>query len=88
MDTLERADAFFFITSIAVIVGTIAWIVIAYFLVSTLSWVRKLVEKLENDVDEAGDEVREMLDDIRSSALFRFFFRRRRSNKDKQYGED
>jgi hypothetical protein len=81
MDTLERADMFFFITSIAVVIGTIAWGVVAYYLILAFRQIRRLSEKLEENMDDASDEVRDLVFDIRESFLYRTLFRKGNNRK-------
>lgn len=55
MDNLIHADIFFFLTSIAVAVFTIAFAIIAVLLIKTLSDLRALVSRVRRDTDRVLD---------------------------------
>lgn len=83
MDALEQSQVFFFISSIGfVILGILAVILLYYFIRATKTFSR-IMENVEKDVDHIGDTTKEMLEDVRDSAIFGFLFRKRK----KKYNE-
>lgn len=56
MDTLIRADLFFFITSIAVIVLTVVLIVLAAYIVGILKDVREIIVRIRKTADIFSDD--------------------------------
>lgn len=85
MDTLIKADIFFFITSIAVILVSIGILVALYYIVKAVDSFEKFSEKIEENMMDASEEVKEMAEDIRNSFLFSFLFgKKRRRNNDRR----
>jgi NADH:ubiquinone oxidoreductase subunit 4 (subunit M) len=58
MDSIFKADAFFFITSLAVIIATAVFIVIAVYII-------KIVRNVKNISDQAKEETTRIVEDIR-----------------------
>jgi membrane protein implicated in regulation of membrane protease activity len=81
MDTLMKADIFFFISSISSIVFLILGCVALYYLIRVLKNVKEATDTLKSKIETAGDEVRELVEDVRESSLFRFFFGKKKRKK-------
>ena len=78
MNALLQSQIFFFISSIGFI---ILWICVAIFivyLIRALHIFSRVMEKIEEDIDSLGDTTKEMLEDVRDSAVFNFVFRKKR----------
>lgn len=84
MDTLLKANIFFFITTIAVVLLTLALLIAMYYIVKSLRRLAALAEKVEENLKDATVEVREMAEDMRDSALFNLVFRKRRKKRMKE----
>ncbi len=78
MDTITNSEIFFFISSIGFV---LLWILTAIFLVYLIratNTLGRIMEKVEDDVESVGDTTKEMLEDIRESAVFSFLFKKKR----------
>ncbi len=78
MNALLQSQIFFFISSIGFI---ILWICVAIFIVYLIRAMHifsRVMEKIEEDIDSLGDTTKEMLEDVRDSAVFNFVFRKKR----------
>ncbi len=77
METLIKADIFFFITSIAVIVLLVISIFAGYYLVQILRNFRDISNKLKKAVDLAEDDMESIHDKIVGSWLFNLIFHKK-----------
>ncbi len=81
MDTLLQSQVFFFISSIGFV---LLWILVAiflFFLIRATKTFLRIIDRVEKDIDNIGDTTREMLDDIRDSAVFNFLFKKKRKSR-------
>jgi hypothetical protein len=83
MESLVQADIFFFITSIAVIICTIVFIVTGYYVIKTMKNISRISESLKNTVESAESELADISNHVRDSALFTFIFGKRKKSKKK-----
>ncbi len=74
METLIKADIFFFITSIAVIILAVFASIVMYYLIGALRNFRALARRLEKDIGNAGEEVEEMVERVSDSFIFSMLF--------------
>lgn len=77
----SQSQIFFFISSIGFV---ILWLLISlflYFLIKAMKTFSRLMVKLEGDVDSIGDTTKEMLSDVRDSAIFSFIFKKSKKTK-------
>ncbi len=83
MSTLIQSQVFFFISSVGFV---ILWILVAIFLVYLIRIIHtftRIMKQIEKNIDEIGDTTKDMLSDLRESAVFRFVFgKKRRGRKD------
>ncbi len=81
MENLIHADIFFFISSIGFIVfGLLVAIILLYGIRLLRSLVRTM-EQVESDIARVGDTARELVDDLRDSALLSLILGKKRSRK-------
>ena len=71
MDTLMKANVFFFVTTIAVIVFSVLGIIALAYLIGILHDVRRATRKLEGEVDAIGHKISE-------SFIFNMLFGKRK----------
>lgn len=74
MDTLIQSQVFFFISSVGFIM---LWILLAIFLVYVIRFMHsfsKIMYKLEENLDNISDTTKDMLLDMKDSAIFKFLF--------------
>ncbi len=85
MDTLIHADIFFFITSIAVVVLTILFVIALIYFIQILVNFRDISKILKSGVNNASEKVEELLENLADNPVFRFIFgakaRKRKSSK-------
>ena len=85
MDTVMKADIFFFITSIAVVFLSIFVIIALYYLIRALKRFSKLSETLEDNIGDASEDIKEMTEQVKESFVFNMIFpkkRKRRTSKE------
>ncbi len=85
METLIKADIFFFITSIAVIVLAILGCIALFYIIKAGKNLYMLSESLQDHYKNSEEFVLELKERLEDNPIFRFFFppARRRRSKDK-----
>ena len=82
MESLLKMDIFFFITSIAVVLCTIVFIIASFYVIKTMKNVSEISDKLRKGVNDADTELREMSEHIRESAIFSFIFGKKKKKRE------
>lgn len=67
MEEVLKADVFFFVTTVAVMILTILGIIISVYLVRILREVEYIARVAREEVDELSDDITEIADDIKES---------------------
>jgi beta-lactamase regulating signal transducer with metallopeptidase domain len=86
METLLKADIFFFISSIATIVFTILVSVLLVYLIKAGKNLYKLSETLKSSYNDSEEFITELKERLEDNMVFRMFFpprRKRRISKSK-----
>jgi len=84
MNVIEQSQVFFFISSVGfVILGLFVAVLLFYFIRAANAF-NKIMEKVEKDIDTIGDTTKEMIEDMRDSAVFNFLFRKSKKYKSKK----
>ncbi len=83
METLVKADIFFFITSIAVILLSVLVGITLYYAIRAFRKILALCDVVEKNVDKASVEVKEVISRIRESFLFNLLSTKRVHRKKK-----
>jgi hypothetical protein len=85
MDTLLKADIFFFVSTVCMVLITIGVLILLYYVVRSARRIDILTEKIEANIDlialEARDEIREIGENIRSSFLYSMLVRKKRKTR-------
>ena len=81
MDTLLQSQVFFFISSIGFVTLWIMVSILLYYIIRASSIFYRIMEKVEGDVDNIGDTTKEMLDEMRNSAIFNFIFKKKKKQR-------
>lgn len=81
MDSLLQSQVFFFISSVGFVVLWILAAIFLFYLIRTTKTLSKIMNKVEKDVESVGDTTKEILEDIRNSAIFNFFFRKKKKSR-------
>ncbi len=84
METIIHADIFFFVTTIAVVLFSILIIIVIFYLREILSNFRDISRILKSGVENAGERVEGVLEDVEDSAIYRFIFGKKRKTKRKK----
>ncbi len=82
METLVKADIFFFIASIATVILTVLTSLLLYYLVKAGKNLYQLSEALKSEFKESEEFIEELRERLESNFIFQFFFPPiRRKNK-------
>ena len=73
-----QSQIFFFISSIGFVILWILTAILLVYLIRTINTFSRIMEKLEKDIDKIEDTTRDLVEDMRDSAVFNFIFRRKR----------
>jgi hypothetical protein len=87
METIIKADIFFFISSIATVVLTVLLTVLLFYLIKASKNLYSISEKLQEHFKESEEFVLDLKERLEENMFFRLFFppsRRRKSDKDKK----
>lgn len=79
MDTIMKADIFFFVTTISVVVVSAALLFGIYYIVGAVRRFESYAERIESNMKDASDEVRELGEDIRESFIYNFIFKKKKN---------
>ncbi len=74
MDTLIKADIFFFISSIATVVLVILISIFLFYLIGVSRSLKKLSERLNSDFKESEEFVIELKERLENNFIFQMFF--------------
>lgn len=77
METLMKADIFFFVTTIAVTAFSILGVVAFLYLIGILRDIKKATRKLEGELEAIGDGAEALYHKIETSFLFNLLFGKR-----------
>ncbi|MCX6754063.1 MAG: DUF948 domain-containing protein [Candidatus Nomurabacteria bacterium] len=81
MESILKSEIFFFISSISVILITIIFVIVGFYLIKIMRNFSHISERLKETVDGAYSSLEEVGDNIKESSVFRFFFGKKRKNK-------
>lgn len=74
METLIKADIFFFISSIATVVLSILLSVVLYYFIKAGRNLYLLTEQLQNKFQDSEEFVMELRERLENNPMFQFFF--------------
>ena len=80
MNTLIQSQVFFFISSVGFVVLWVLVAILLFYFIRAANTFSKILEQIEKDVNSVGDTTKEMLEDVRDSAVFSFLFRKRKKH--------
>lgn len=75
MDQFLKLDIFFFITSLFVLVLTVALGVMAFYIIKILRTFAEISEMLKNSAHAAEEKVEKIVNQVTESSIFNFLFR-------------
>jgi hypothetical protein len=74
MESLMKADIFFFISSVATILLTILASIFLYYLIKAGKGLYKLSEALKSDFKESEEFINDLKERLEDNLIFQFFF--------------
>ncbi len=83
MESILKADIFFFVTTIAVVVLVLFFLVALFYFIKMVRNFYKISKILKNCAEDADSELRELGEQIRQSPLFVFLFGKEKNTKDR-----
>ena len=81
MDTLIKADIFFFVTTVCVGVVSLFVIITLVYIMRTLRSIQDVSRKVEGTVDATGSEIKEIATHIKESFIFNLLFIKKGNKK-------
>lgn len=81
MESILKSEFFFFISSISVVLITVIFIIIGFYMIKIMKNFSHISESLKNTVDGATSSLEEVGDHIKESPIFSFFFGKKKRNK-------
>jgi len=81
MESILKADIFFFITSISVCITTVVLVIAGYYVIKILKDIEKITKKVNKTVSKTEAEISEIGERITESSLFSFIFGKRKNKK-------
>jgi predicted membrane protein len=73
-----QSQTFFFISSIGFIILWALAAIFLFYLIRAMSTFSNIMDKMERDINNIGEATEDLLDEVRDSALFQFFFRKKK----------
>ena len=84
MESILKSEIFFFISSISVILITIIFIVVGFYLIKIMKNFSHISDELKKTVDGAASSLSEVGDNIKNNPVFKFFFGSKRKKGSKK----
>lgn len=81
MDISAQTQVFFFISSVGFILLWILTAVFLYYLIRFMASSARIMERVEEDMENVSEATKEMILDIKDNAVFRFFFGKKRKRR-------
>ena len=84
METLIKADIFFFIASVGFIIITFLFIIALYHLIKILKDFEFISDKLQKGVNFASSNLEDLAKNVNESSIFQIIFGKKRKTKSKK----
>lgn len=81
MESVLKSDVFFFISSIAVIIFTVVFIIVGFYFIKMMRNFSQISERLKETVKGATSSLEEVGDSIKESPVFTFFFGKKKKSR-------
>jgi uncharacterized protein YoxC len=80
MGTILKSEIFFFISSISVVLITVIFVIVGFYLIKIMRNFSHISETLKRTVDGAASSLEEVGDNIKESTIFKFFFGKKKKD--------
>ncbi|HSE56605.1 MAG TPA: hypothetical protein VLB02_00775 [Candidatus Paceibacterota bacterium] len=84
MDTLIKADIFFFVCTVGFVLLAVIGALVLVQSVLLLQKMNRIAARIEKNINAVSAETEALIEDVRESALFRFLFGRRRTARSRK----
>lgn len=84
METIMKADIFFFVTTVCVLAVSVFVVILLIRLTTFMKTLTTLSNELKDKAGSIGEEAEEMLERIRESFVFQLLFGRKKSKSKKK----
>ena len=84
METLIKADIFFFVTTLCVVAVSVFIIILLVRLNRFMQALRNLADKLKEKAEDVGEEAEELIERMQDSLIFRLLFGGPKKSKKKK----
>lgn len=84
MDTLMKADIFFFVTTIAVILLLVLLVIICIYFIKILKNFKDISDILKQSTEKVSGHIEDFSDMMMNNPLFRLFFGKKKKTRKKQ----
>lgn len=81
MDSFSQMHIFFLISSLGFIVLFILVAVLLLYVIRSVNTAKRILEKVEQNIDHIGDTAKDMLEDLRENIIFKFLFGRKKKRR-------
>jgi hypothetical protein len=81
MDTLMQSQVFFFISSVGFVILWILLAIFLFYLIRATKTFSRILDQVGDDIESMGDTTKEMLEDVRDSAVFGFLFKKKKKRR-------
>jgi uncharacterized protein YqhQ len=87
METLTQSEIFFFISSVSFVVLWVLVAILLFYLIRAVKIFYRIIDRVEGDISKVGDITREMLEEMKDSAVWGFISRRKRGKRKTKTGK-
>lgn len=87
MNGILASQVFFIISSVGFVILWIFTAIFLFYLIRATHTFERILGKIEKDIDSIGDTTKDLIEDIKESFIFRFFFKKKRRHKSGDKGE-
>jgi uncharacterized protein YoxC len=81
MESFSQMHIFFLISSLGFIILFILVAVFLLYVIHSVRTAKRILEKVENNIDQIGDAAKGMLEDLRDNIIFKFLFGRKKKRR-------
>ena len=81
MDSFSQMQIFFIISSIGFIIVFVLVVTLLYYVIGSVYTFKRIIDKVEKNIDRVGDATKYLLEDVRDSTVFNFLFKKKRKSR-------